>query len=474
MSRYLVFGLCLCLYILSISKFYIHGRESPSLSLIIDNDPSLTQSATGLARATALELEELLQESVNISDFVSMAGRIVKFAVLAEATVSEETVDESIIFSSLEKHFPWWLPDPSTYLPWHRRRKTERDETGIVVCVGSRNKVYAIHLIRILRDVLDSKLPIEIAYGGDVDLSFADRHDFMTLGHNIRLVNLEDHFDESVVSLQDGGFAMKPFSMLASRFREIIMVDADTIFLQAPDQVFVTEPGLVETGTLFWHDRALGEGTVDRHRWIEGFLKDKDPSPSLSQTMFWTDNLAEQQDSAVVCMDKGKPRVFTSLLFSVWMNLKNVRDEVTYRNTFGDKETFWLAAELTQTPYHFNPWYASCLGTLKTNDTVCGSQAGQRDHRGDLFWYNGAIRLNKWKAGRELVNITHWMSGKQDSSGLNEWWVDGENAGPTADMWCLRGDNLTSVVSLSVWSVMQKMTKVAKEVDDRYWPIDHA
>ena len=333
MNRYFIFGLCL--YVFFLFKWRSHVGESLFLSSVINNDPTLTQNGARLARVTALELEELLQESVNISDFASMAARIVKFAVLAEATVSEKTVDEGIIFSLLENHFPWWLPDPSTYMPWRRQPKADQHETGIVICAGSRNKVYAIHLIRILRDVLGSKLPIEIAYGGDKDLSFADRHDFVALGHDIRLVNLEDHFDESAVSLQQGAYAMKPFSMLASRFRKVILADADTIFLRAPDQVFSTEPGLVETGTLFWHDRALGKGTMDRHQWIESFLKEQLPSPSLSQTVFWTDNLAEQQDSAVVCMDKGRPKVFTSLLFSVWMNLKNVRDEVTYRHTYG-------------------------------------------------------------------------------------------------------------------------------------------
>lgn len=332
MNRFLVFGLCVYLFFLY--KWRFHGQESTHLSLIIDNDIFPTPNAAALASVTAVQLENLLQEPVNISNFASMADRMVKFAVLAEATVAEE-MDKSVIFSLLGKHFPWWLPDPSTYMPWHRRPRSDPHDIGIVICTGSRTKVYAIHLIRILRDVLHSKLPIEIAYGGDGDLSYADRYDFMTLGHDIRLVNLVDHFDERVGSLQNGGFAMKPFSMLASRFRKVIMMDADTVFLQAPDRVFVTEPGLVETGTLFWHDRAVRAGAVDRHRWIESFLRGQEASPALSQTAFWTDKLSEQQDSAVVCIDKGRPRVFTSLLFSVWMNLKNVRDEVTYKNLYG-------------------------------------------------------------------------------------------------------------------------------------------
>lgn len=112
------------------------------------------------------------------------------------------------------------------------------------------------------------------------------------------------------------------------------MADADTIFLRAPDRIFMTEPGLVETGTFFWHHRTFG-AREDRHQWIESLLEERGPSPSLSKTLFWTDNLSEQQDSAVVCMNKGRPRVFMSLLFSVWMNLKIVRDEVTYRQTYG-------------------------------------------------------------------------------------------------------------------------------------------
>lgn len=332
MGRYLILGLCLYIFFLYIWHF--HGHISHHL-YVIHNDPPPNQNAALLAKTTALELEELLQEPVKNSDFATMANRIMKFAVLAEATITEESVDEGVILSLLGKYFPWWLPGLSTYLPWDRRLKSDPEDTGIVICAGSRNKIYAIHLIRILRDVLQSKLPIEIAYGGDGDLSFTDRHDFIALGHNIHLVNLADHFNEGVVSLQDGGYAMKPFSMLASRFRRVILADADTIFLRAPDQVFVTEPGLAETGTFFWHDRALHPGTVNRHQWISKFIGEREPSPSLSQTAFWTDNLAEQQDSAVVCMDKGRPRVFTSLLFSVWMNLKSVRDEVTYKHTYG-------------------------------------------------------------------------------------------------------------------------------------------
>ena len=86
-NRFLIFGLCLYLYVLSVWQF--HAQKPP---LIIDNDLFLAPNAAALASDsdTAVQLEVLLQEPVNISDFASMADRIVKFAVLAEATVTEE------------------------------------------------------------------------------------------------------------------------------------------------------------------------------------------------------------------------------------------------------------------------------------------------------------------------------------------------------------------------------------------------
>lgn len=375
MGRYLIVALFLHLGFLCLWIFF--GQGSLQLSRFHDNEQFPTQSPAGLARDTAFELEGLLREPVRIWDFATMANRIVKFGVLADLTITEKTMDEGVIFSLLGKHFPWWQPDRSTYMPWHRRPKSDVHDTGIVICVGSRTKIYAIHLIRILRDVLHSKLPIEIAYGGDGDLPFKDRHDFMAMDDDIRLVNLVDLFDESVGSLRHGGFAMKPFAMLASRFRRVIMADADAIFLRAPDQLFKTEPGLVETGTFFWHDRAFKLRTVSRQRWVASLLGTQGPSPSLSQTAFWTDGLAEQQDSAVVCIDKGRPKVFMSLLFSVWMNLKVVRDHVTYRNTHGESLRSMIA------DHHFLLLCSKSLANvdLQATKNHSGSRPNSPKHR---------------------------------------------------------------------------------------------
>ena len=122
------------------------------------------------------------------------------------------------------------------------------------MCAGSNNFLFAVQHIQTLRNVLHSTLPIQVAYASDDDLHYSDRVLLQNLGPNIETLNLLDHFDESIAGLKTGTWAQKPFAMLASRFEKVIIVDADTIFMQKPDKVFDDEPGLVETGTMFYHD----------------------------------------------------------------------------------------------------------------------------------------------------------------------------------------------------------------------------
>jgi hypothetical protein len=107
-----------------------------------------------------------------------------------------------------------------------------------------------------LRNVLGYQLPIQTAYTGDNDLSKKDQAALLNLSSKIELLNLQEHFDESVAGLQDGKYAMKPFAAIASRFRMTILADADVIFLKNPDTIFEEHSSVATSGTLFYHDRA--------------------------------------------------------------------------------------------------------------------------------------------------------------------------------------------------------------------------
>jgi len=332
-------------YVLAaLSVFFLYNL-SASLRGVSKLQSSLHQQLGGLiahnehafiVNARTQELQASYEEAFNISDFGTMGERISQFSSLAHSTAADSSIDRAPVLALLRKYFGWWQPRPMTYTPWQHSASDQVGTTGIVICVGSSNLIYAMHTVLSLRNVLHSRLPIQIAYGGDSDLSFSDRVAITDLGADIETLNVRDYFDEGIAGLHDGGWAMKPFAMLASRFQKTIVLDADAIFVRSPDQLFQTEPGLIEIGTLFWHDRAFDPKSEARHSWVRDVMGHRQPSAMLNQSLFWQNSIYHEMDSAALCMDKGRPNVFMSLLFSCWMNTRRVRDEVTYTHVHGE------------------------------------------------------------------------------------------------------------------------------------------
>ena len=338
--RYLLAAISLFFFlILSFSLWDVSNLHT-TLQKHLGNGITFDQHAY-IVNATAHELDALYNPAFNISDFATMGERFSRFSTLAESTLAQQTLDTEPLLSLLRKYYPWWQPLPTTYVPWQQSlkrgsKKDHKGATGIVICAGSSNLIYAIHLVLSLRNILKSQLPIQIAYAGDNDLSFADRVNITNLGPDIEALNLLDYFDEEIAGLQNGGWAMKPFAMLASRFQKTIVLDADAMFVRSPDDLFDTEPGLIQTGTLFWHDRAFNPDSEEPLSWVKSLMGSRQPSTLFNQSLLWQKGIFHEMDSAAVCMDKGRPGVFMSLLFATWMNLREIRDEVTYRHVHGE------------------------------------------------------------------------------------------------------------------------------------------
>lgn len=57
---------------------------------------------------------------------------------------------------------------------------------------------------------------------------------------------------------------------------------------------------------------------------------------------------------------------------------------------------FWLACELTSTPYYFNPFYTGMIGHHEVGaKEFCSVQLLHLDSKGSPFWINGGLRENK-------------------------------------------------------------------------------
>lgn len=428
------------------------------------------------AQSTVKELQVMLQKTFEEDDFAGMGDRVAGLAALGKNMMENPALDRTSFFKLLDTTFPWWdlsLQNQSVpaYLPWNNPESASNEttgtepSTGLVICVGHKNLQMATHLIMSLRNTIQSKLPIEIFYAGDDDLPPSNRTFLKSLNADLTIVDLLEYFDDDIAGLSDGGFAQKPFALLASSFQQAIIVDADVIFLSTPDNLFNEHPDLLRTGTLFFHDRAYrvsyGSDSGSRRDWIKNivttssknnYVQRNRPSISLTTSLFWRNDLWQEMESGVVAYDKARIKVFFSLLFAAWMNSKKIREDVTWQHFYGDKETYWMAAELSGTEYAFQDGYAGMIGRKETSPffrtgdkqgRLCGTHLAHAKEPGsdEPFWFNGGLVVNKAQertGGLKLHTFEDWIPGSNIMDQQPNWWYKGN------EVWCAQG----TVVSL--------------------------
>ncbi|KAF7726992.1 hypothetical protein EC973_008105 [Apophysomyces ossiformis] len=308
------------------------------------------------------------------------------------------------LYNRLETVIYPWL-----HLRWKSAFDINNDVSGrgIVICIGNYQFQYAATAIRSIREVLGSTLPIEAFYIRDDDLTELRRNYLETEFTNVRTVKLVDHIDDDYT--QFGGWSIKPYAMLASSFREVILIDADVYFFQKPDTLF-DDAGYQKTGTLFFYDRTLFPGWDLGKKWLQTFLPTM--SSHVTNTRWWRLASAHEQESGVVVIDKKKSLL--GLLASCKMNDKRERDLVTYKHVHGDKETFWIGYEMVQTPYAFVKSYGAVIGALGdagAADNVCGNQL-HMDANDQPWWWNGGLVRDKYKMADRYLTFTHYAEGE--------------------------------------------------------------
>ncbi|KAM0350403.1 hypothetical protein ACHAP4_009970 [Fusarium culmorum] len=339
--------------------------------------------------------------------------------------------------------------------------KGNKVPAGIVIPTGEKTLRFACHLIASLTQVHNTSLPIQVVYAGDNDLSAQGRKKIQQAanGVNIEMLDVLTVFDDSTLKLANGGWAIKPFAALASHYEKVILLDADAVFFQDPQQL-LKQYRFKETGALLFHDRLLWKnGFPDRQDWWHDQIKH--PSPETEKSLVWTERYSEEGDSGIVVVDKSRLDVLLGLIHIGWQNSDRVRNEVTYKITYGDKESWWIGFEATGSKYSFSPHYGGIVGWLKDEDkkkeevSVCSFVIAHVDQDERLMWYNGGLLKNKAVNQTEFEVATHWM--------IDQTWHKG---GSKKDMSCMTG-KIVSELTYGEKDVLRRAIDVAKDVDER-------
>ncbi|SLM41371.1 Nucleotide-diphospho-sugar transferases [Lasallia pustulata] len=332
---------------------------------------------------------------------------------------------------------------------------------GIVIATGKGTFRYACHLISNLRDVLHSTLPIQVAYAGEDDLPLAYREAIVSMGANIETLDITSVLNDTTLDfkIEDGGWAVKPFALLACKFEQAILLDADAVFLQKPEVIFEDHEGYQQTGTLLFHDRLLWQGAFkDRHQWWEKEMEHHAIGETLSKSKVYMEGYAEEGDSGVVAFDKGRLPVLMGLLHICWQNTLAVRQKFTYRLGYGDKESWWFGLALSGVPYTMEGHYGSILGEIDTgkSNTVCSFTIAHVDEKEKLLWYNGSLLKNKALNKLEFLLPSHWM--------MDGTW---EKGAQKSDISCMR-DGTVREADESAKKVVELSVENAKKIDKNF------
>lgn len=151
--------------------------------------------------------------------------------ILLEMARTRPEID---FFLRLEKRlFPWLHYARQTSFSLMRSYKGR----GLVFCAGNNQFEFVVTSIQAIRNRLKSTLPIQVFHMGDYDLSPERQTYLRSLAKDIEIVDVTQILDNDYMKL--GGWAIKPFAMLASSFEEVMFVDADAYFLQVRSVLFL-------------------------------------------------------------------------------------------------------------------------------------------------------------------------------------------------------------------------------------------
>lgn len=207
-------------------------------------------------------------------------------------------------------------------------------------------------LINLLRE-RGCTLPIELWHLGTLEMNDAMRALVAPLGVVcIDAYEVRKQYPARTLN----GWELKPYSILNSRFREVLFLDADNVPVRNPEFLFETQE-YARTGAIFWPDF--------------GTMEQKNPIWSLAEVPY---RFEPGFESGQIVVDKA--RCWVELLLTMHYNEYS---EVYYPHLGGDKDTFHIAWRRTDREYALVPYHVHALADVVMN---------QHDFNGELLFHH--------------------------------------------------------------------------------------
>lgn len=215
---------------------------------------------------------------------------------------------------------------------------------GIVVCAGGPYLTLAWISLKLLRSFCGCMLPVEVWHlPGEISAEAAAA---MTAIPGVVLRQLEI----DVPRKRPGIWAVKPLAVACSRFREVLLLDADNIPILDPDVLFESS-AYKSTGALFWPDyvpypekegsatwRALSAG-----RWSARPVE-----------ITW------EMESGQCVIDKHRCQLAVKQLAESALHLEELAPHLP--GDGGDKDLFQISWTLAGSPFFLNPHLPAAVG----------------------------------------------------------------------------------------------------------------
>lgn len=238
---------------------------------------------------------------------------------------------------------------------------------GIIICSSENQVGETIDVITQIRELWHSTIPISVAHCNEISATSKHQLDEIL---NVNVYNICNRLFPSFSNMKDQqqrlrGYFCKPAALIKSPYEETLMIDTDTIWLKSPELLFDSK-GFLDTGALLFRDRLItnGRGNPDDFvRYIERLLKPINATQlaiSNGVSLFWfykafpdQPGLRHVQDSSVVLLRKSQhPRMLETLQLML----------SDFTLGYGDKESYWVAATISQEPFSWEPYLFATYG----------------------------------------------------------------------------------------------------------------